>query len=211
MDPIILRSFERIIAVIIGGVSVYLGYRLFALLPWNQDSEGKFTLPGGISVYLYRVGPGVFFALFGTVVVGLSLYMSITFSESERAGDVAEGNAPASVQYTEREFTGFGGMGSRFGEVDLEVLRNELRRDMDILNGLPAHLRTDLDDTQRVDIQSAIPKFKLALMSTVWGADWGEYAAFEDWVLEQDAMGPIPPELEDAARYYNSGRREEGQ
>jgi hypothetical protein len=77
MDPVSLRALERIIGVIIGGISVYLGYRLFHSLPDQMDSEGKFILPGNISVYMSRVGPGAFFALFGVVVVIASLYFSL--------------------------------------------------------------------------------------------------------------------------------------
>ena len=74
MEAILLRSLERILSVLIGGLSIYLGYRLFLKIPQQTDSSGKIILPGGISIFLSRVGPGVFFSLFGTLVVGLSLY-----------------------------------------------------------------------------------------------------------------------------------------
>ena len=80
MDIQILRGMERIIAVLIGGFSVYLGYRLFMNLPEQKDSEGRIILPGDISVYLSRVGPGVFFALFGSVVLGISFYFQLTIN-----------------------------------------------------------------------------------------------------------------------------------
>lgn len=68
-----IRSFERILDTVIGGISIYLGYRLFLKLPEKTDSQGKVVLPGNISIYLSRVGPGVFFALFGAAVIALSL------------------------------------------------------------------------------------------------------------------------------------------
>ena len=40
MDPISWRFIERILAVAIGGVSIYLGYRLFAQVPEQRDSDG---------------------------------------------------------------------------------------------------------------------------------------------------------------------------
>ena len=69
MDPISFRALERILAVVIAGISIYLGYRLFLKLPDKTDSEGKFILPGNISIYISRVGPGVFFALFGAAIL----------------------------------------------------------------------------------------------------------------------------------------------
>src|SRR6516225_4934007 len=81
MDPTTLRLTERILDVLIGGISIYLGYRLFLALPEKTDSNGKFVLPGNISVHLSRVGPGIFFALFGAIVVALSLHDSIQYRD----------------------------------------------------------------------------------------------------------------------------------
>jgi hypothetical protein len=60
MDPGILRALERLLDAAIGGLSIYLGYRLFLRLPDKTDSQGKIILPGKISIFLSRVGPGVF-------------------------------------------------------------------------------------------------------------------------------------------------------
>ena len=60
MDLLQLRVIERVLAVVVGGMSVYLGYRLFIKLPEQMDSSGKVVLPGGISVFVSRIGPGVF-------------------------------------------------------------------------------------------------------------------------------------------------------
>jgi hypothetical protein len=73
MDPITLRFAERLLAVLFGGMAIYLGYRLFLLVPERREGEGRFTFPWDASVVLTRVGPGVFFALFGALVVGTSL------------------------------------------------------------------------------------------------------------------------------------------
>jgi hypothetical protein len=45
MDPITLRSLERILAVLIGGVSIVLGYRLFLAVPEQRDGSGTVRLP----------------------------------------------------------------------------------------------------------------------------------------------------------------------
>ena len=41
MDLLYLRVIERVLAVLFGGLSIYLGYRLFIKLPEQKDSEGK--------------------------------------------------------------------------------------------------------------------------------------------------------------------------
>jgi hypothetical protein len=39
MDLLQLRVIERVLAVVIGGLSIYLGYRLFALAPSRPASR----------------------------------------------------------------------------------------------------------------------------------------------------------------------------
>ena len=46
MDLLSLRVLERVLAVLIGGMSIFLGYRLFIKLPRQKDSSGKVMLPG---------------------------------------------------------------------------------------------------------------------------------------------------------------------
>jgi hypothetical protein len=51
MDLGLYREVERILAVAISGMSIYLGYRLFLDVKAVQDSAGKLRLPGGIAIY----------------------------------------------------------------------------------------------------------------------------------------------------------------
>ena len=67
-EILMIRMFERIIAVIVGSLAIYFGYKLFLLLPTQNDSNGKIELPG-FSVVLAKVGPGIFFAAFGSILV----------------------------------------------------------------------------------------------------------------------------------------------
>src|SRR5260221_5763848 len=97
MEPDTLRSLERILAVMVGGFTVYLGYRLFLQIPNRTDSQGKVILPGGISIYMTRIGPGCFFALFGAIVLGLSFKNAVTYSKG-LPGDST--NAHRSTEYS---------------------------------------------------------------------------------------------------------------
>ena len=40
------HSIERIIAVLLGGLAVYYGFRLFLVIPLETLSDGKIQLPG---------------------------------------------------------------------------------------------------------------------------------------------------------------------
>ncbi len=90
MDLLQLRVIERVLAVVVGGMSVYLGYRLFIKLPEQMDSSGKVVLPGGISVFVSRIGPGVFFSLFGAAVVVVSLQQGLELNLANKASVTAE-------------------------------------------------------------------------------------------------------------------------
>jgi hypothetical protein len=110
-----LRMIERLLAVGIGGMSIYLGYRLFLALPAIWDASGEFHLPLDIRVILWRVGPGAFFALFGTAVVALSLYASVRY-------DVVGPPATLHVDTGSRvETRSFAGLGSRHTTDDRAV------------------------------------------------------------------------------------------
>src|SRR3982750_4800455 len=102
MDPqtlvIVLRMAERIIGVIIGGLLIYFGYRLFLSLPGKRGgdgSSGDFAIPGGTKLKLSKVGPGVFFALFGAGLIVFSLTRSVSLTTSGPVNAVPAAKAPA--------------------------------------------------------------------------------------------------------------------
>jgi hypothetical protein len=79
MDPqsltILVGAFQRIISILIGGMLIYFGYRLFLSLPGKRGRDGgsgEFSLGGANKVKLSKVGPGVFFAIFGAGLIAYS-------------------------------------------------------------------------------------------------------------------------------------------
>ena len=69
--PIITRAAERLLVVVGGLLGIYFGYRLFTKgVVVDQAASGEFR---SFKLSLGRVGPGVFFALFGTGLLGYSL------------------------------------------------------------------------------------------------------------------------------------------
>jgi hypothetical protein len=200
MDAIGLRGLERILAVLIGGLAIYLGYRLFARIPDNRDAEGKFTFPGGFSIWIARVGPGVFFALFGAAVVGLSFHYAVTYENGQ-----PRVQGPSVVR--------FWGAGTTASDADEDArtdARKLLRRDIAVLNTLPEQLASDLPAHDKANIERAIARIKLALMKPVWAEaeGWGTPENFERWQREGDPADP-PKEIAEAVKYFNypsSGR-----
>ena len=65
-----MRMIERMIIACGGIISITLGYRLFMMVPAEQKpvSGGSFR-SAWFSLSLSKVGPGVFFALFGAYVL----------------------------------------------------------------------------------------------------------------------------------------------
>jgi len=185
MDLLQLRVIERVLAVVVGGMSVYLGYRLFIKLPEQMDSSGKVVLPGGISVFVSRIGPGVFFSLFGAAVVVVSLQQGLELNLANKASVTAESTektADLRVRY-------MGGSGDS-DSAKRDAVRAEARRTIAELNKLPTVLASDVPASRRTDVAQAARDSKLALMGMVWGVDWGDFSKFRNWV---DDGEPDPP------------------
>jgi hypothetical protein len=192
MDPVILRSLERILVVAIGGMSIWLGYRLFLAVPQLRDSAGTIRLPWNISVALSRVGPGVFFALFGAAVVGYDLHQGINVTSSGSTG--------------ERTFSGIGEMAAAptpEGGESLAVRRLRAGLDMEFLNALP--LRPDLPEAEQRMATARVTAIKLGIVSNVWDPGWGDFSTFRDWA-EGGGVDPVPQGMAAAAQFWRAGK-----
>ena len=193
MDPALLRAFERILAVAIGGMSILLGYKLFLALPQQRSSSGEVKLPWNIAIILTRVGPGVFFALFGAAVVALGLHEGVS-TTSDRT------TAPTGEQ-TEIVSTNGVAQGTSESTETLSVRRLRAAERIQFLNSL--QLRTDLSEDEKRSAAEEIASIKLALMQSVWAADWGDGASFQIWV-EDGAVDPVPGSLRQPAAFFRA-------
>ena len=80
------RAIERIIIAIAGVCSLYLGYRLFKT---NLEKGGEFEAKmENFYLKLRDVGPGVFFALFGAVILISSTVTQVKIATSERDSSI---------------------------------------------------------------------------------------------------------------------------
>jgi hypothetical protein len=178
VDPMMLHGAERLIAVVIGGMSIVLGFWLFLRISSETNATGKILLPGGISIMLSRVGPGVFFALFGAVLVGLSFYFGIKLETSEGGHSVYSGftsDRPVSV------------------DTDKRADRAKVLSEIVLLNEISDALQTDLPESNRANIALAVDDAKLALMTRVWWAEWGDLRRFEQWFANRTPQPPDTP------------------
>lgn len=157
-DPVqVLRMAERIIAVLIGGFSIYLGYRLFFHLPFDTSQKGELVLPG-VKIVLSRVGPGVFFGAFGALV----LYYSLT----------------TPVKIDKEGFVGAGMMPGQSGVAAAVAVtpqqRNKALTSIEMLNCAERMLRKESNEELATKLSLAIRDAKRVLLLSVWNADdWG--------------------------------------
>jgi hypothetical protein len=202
MDPLLtsllVRFFERLTAVLIGGMAIYLGFRLFLNVPRQKDSTGKVKLPWDISVALSRVGPGAFFALFGVVAVSLTFVrpLELYSPPSGDADPVSDQLRYASGNLTPDE---------RIRRADQRVL---LQREMAVLNEIPGMLSSEIAAHDRSDVEISLSRVKLALLKPVWGDQgegFGDFTAFESWVLSGEPEPP-PADMGGALAVYRYGK-----
>jgi len=200
----LMRGAERLMLIGAGALAIWLGYRLFVQMPGAARGEGKATLPGGVSIMLSRVGPGVFFALFGCAVLGYSVARPVELDLP--LGPTAEASR--------LRYSGFGSFlaapavapgpvaGTAAGASAEEVERMVIG-----LNGLFAEARPHLSAPAVAEAEATLRAAKLALMGQAWAPAWGDRAAFADWV-RQGAGGSAPLERAGGAvMIYNSGLR----
>ena len=215
MDILQLRVIERVLAVAIGGLSIYLGYRLFVRMPNLPRGEAKASLPGGVSIALSRIGPGVVFSGFGIVVVALSLYRGLTISESAELRQVAAtgadsaraDSAPLGRSRATRVINYLGPSVDGVDSAQRARRREDARRtveDLDALRALVKHAAPD----QQGDMERAIRDAKVATLGMVWDGDWGDFATFHNWVVDMRESEPVPPGVEASAIRAFRARRD---
>jgi hypothetical protein len=200
MDILLMRGIERLAIVLIGGMAIWLGYRLFLAVKAEAAGEAKITLPHDVTVMVSRVGPGVFFALFGSMVVIASLYFSISYSDPERD---YSGMTAASLSAANRP-TGEITMTSAPSDEALQLERLRLRQEIEFLNGLPGLLGPGLSEGQRETITRHVREVKLRLMGSVWADDWSDPDSFRLWA-EGGAEAGESDAFDSARTFYEAG------
>ncbi|HJR21518.1 MAG TPA: hypothetical protein VJ822_07850 [Dongiaceae bacterium] len=211
MDPLILtivtRAIERLLVVLAGGLAIYLGYRLFIAMPNAERGSGKVNLPGGVSIFLSRVGPGVFFSLFGAVVIGLALQFGVSFNDAAHMLVMADNSSPAA----QRSYSGIASASvPELAEVQVYREPEPYERDRVVavvaaLNRAEAALPADLSPTDRINLKYALRDARWRLLISIWDPAWGDAEAFRAWIDESEP-DPPPTPIAAAVRLYRDGR-----
>ena len=190
------RVLERLLVVLFAGLSVYLGYRLFLQIPDFRDSSGEVKLPSlNLMVTFSRVGPGIFFAVFGVAVLVASYVHGVTIEpppKNQEAGTEAKAKAGGKYQ----------GADPTAEEQEESLRRSVVAKTIGSLNELQAVVSKQRLNTEGHDL--AIRDTKLVLMDLVWNPQWGDTAIFKDAVA-RDKSGDertLPQGTRDALVFY---------
>ena len=89
MAIVIGLTLYKIISLIVGLILTYLGYRLFMAGVWGSagDLEGNY---GNNKLVLKSAAPGTFFALFGTIVIAITIVEGLELSAPDNIKAVLE-------------------------------------------------------------------------------------------------------------------------
>lgn len=187
MDPkliaIAARSIERIFAVLLGGLAVYYGFRLFLVVPVETHSDGRIQLPG-MSVVLAKAGPGLFFAAFGAIVIVTSLMQSVVVDRDGalKGGSVAyQGATEGPVLAAETR-----PIATQTKPTEQDLAR--VRLAVQTLNCMQRVSRAAPKPLSALDSELAVRDAKLALLESVWNVSaWGEFESFKQWAMGRTA------------------------
>ena len=205
---LLMRMVERLLGLLAGGLCIVLGYRLFMKLPDKTDSSGKVVLPGGVSIWLSRVGPGLFFALFGAAIVAYSFTSTVKVTNEQNSPSArAPAGTTAGTPATSRQEI------AAMSDHATEQARREARQQqLMVLRGTLVDLNATIDRLGRdaaspdrdrliVGLQMA----KLLLLRGAWDAGWGDPDRFQSWI-NSGARPPAPAAMDEPAGLYLAGQ-----
>lgn len=203
MDTTLAVFIYKLVCIGSGVVVCYFGFKLFVL--------GIFTGAGDLSsqfqstkLVLKKAAPGTFFALFGSAVIGVSLWKGLGFESEARS--LAHGDTKTVSHRTTRSH-GLGDVTSQPTSEQLEATRADTRTTIFELNTLQARLPADFPENQLTGLRDAIRNSKLALVYSVWSKEWGDYGRFEEWIVNLEQQ-PMPAGFKpEAVEFFHYGEK----
>ena len=170
--PLLFRGAERISIVAVAALCIILGYKLFKIVPDRHEGEGSLSL-GDLSVSLSKIGPGVFFSLFGAVVLYQALQSVLKVDPVVYQPDVQVDSPLHNLSW----------MGPQIENTLLWADR--AIGPIKILNCLERNVSGS--EVRRDRIKSAIHTAKVAIIADVWQEEWGNSEDFTSF-----NMGNVP-------------------
>jgi hypothetical protein len=200
MAVVLTRGAERILLVLVGALAVYLGYSLFLRMPnatrGKQDGEGKIELPGGISIFLTRVGPGIFFALFGIGVIGYSVSKPVNLDfPSVPAATTASAGGIHFSGFTQSDTARIPSAAVAGPEAEIIIAR---------LNGVYQKAQSQMNAVEAAELAQTIRAAKFSVILGRWKPEWGDRVAFERWARDHGNEDPPPGLVPGATVVFNS-------
>jgi hypothetical protein len=185
MDPqsltILLGAFQRILSILIGGMLIYFGYRLFLSLPGKRGRDGgtgEFSLGGANKVKLSKVGPGVFFAIFGAGLIAYSFAKPMKVNIPAAAPSATSAPNSGTGVVAASGFSYAGAVSAPQTDEDRARMRTETQQDIVILN----RALDRANASERPQLEHTVVRAKVVLMEPLWAEDWGDIADFRDWL-----------------------------
>jgi hypothetical protein len=199
---LLMRMGERLLGLLGGVLCVVLGYRLFIKLPEKTDSAGKVVLPGGISIWMSRVGPGIFFALFGAGIVAYSFASAVKVTNETMPAQVSA-DAPSTVAMRRQEISAMSPRAAK-AQASEEALI-QLRSTLADLNATIDRLGRDVAPPERDRLIAGVQNAKVLLLRGAWNPQWGDPARFQSWI-NSGAILPAPAGMDEPAGLYLAGQ-----
>lgn len=191
-----LRAIERLAVVFTGAFMIFLGYRLFLLLPQTAATTANVKIPGGFSAAWSHAGPGAFFVVFGAALLCHAVLAKAKWELSGSGGRV-KGTKRGHPKFSESMMYLMGRSGT-VDEAAREAALASLRTDFRLLDRVASLRGASSGDSMEIptrdllDLSTALPRLKLGLLFNVWDQNWGDFSAFCRWV-DEGAFAP-PPE-----------------
>ena len=174
---ILIRGLERLLAVAFSGVSLILGWHLFKTgVLADQTAEIQ---KGDMLLKLQRVGPGVFFALFGTAILIFALSRPFDYKPTSVEGQTDGKANPVQVTYLKNDQ-------KKFQQLAKAV--NTLNH---IIKDLPPTIVHEHDKLLLKKALAILDQEKRSWVLTLYGEDelrlWNQYS--ERYLLNPDQIG----------------------
>lgn len=199
---LLMRMGERLLGLLGGVLCVVLGYRLFIKLPDKTDSAGKVVLPGGISIWMSRVGPGIFFALFGAGIVAYSFASAVKVTDETTPAQISA-DAPAAVAMRRQEIAAMSARAVKAPANEEALI--QLRAVLADLNATIDRLGRDAAPPERDRLIAGVQNAKVLLLRSAWNPAWGDPARFQSWI-NSGAILPAPAGMDEPAGLYLAGQ-----
>jgi len=188
IDPLLLRGLERLIAVLAGAVAIYLGFRLFLAVPGaDQDGRAELSFAKDSRIVLTRIGPGVFFALFGAAIIVSSYYFAVRIEDPQSA------------------YAGFGTTGATTAAPPVAASRVDAELARDALAFLTERQRAAAEGDDAAWNVRGYREAKLAILSAFWAEDWGDPREFRFWLRDDPTARVSRPAFERALQALERG------